>query len=239
MAGSSLVSGLMGADAASSAADSQAASAANATAVQQQMFQQQQANLAPWMQQGKVGLNALAGQMFNPDGSFNSASALNQPFTQQQFQQSPGYQFQMGQGIDAIQNSAAAKGLTGNTLKDLQRFGQGLANQDWWNAMSAYGNNQNSMFNRLNSISGTGANTAGGIANLGQSTANQIGSNMIGAGNAMAAGQVGGANAISNGMNGGIQNWLLAQQMGQVGGGGGGAGAFGGLGGDSMMMNMG
>lgn len=46
-----------------------------------------------------------------------------------QIMNDPAYQFQMGQGQQAIERSAAAKGtlLTGGTLKALQRYGQGLA----------------------------------------------------------------------------------------------------------------
>lgn len=203
-------------DASRSAANTQADAARNASQVQQDMFQQNKADLQPWMQQGKVGLNDLSALMFNPDGTMNTGSAINKPFSMADFQQSPGYQFQLQQGMGAIENSAASKGLTGNTLKDLSTFGTGLANQDWYNAMNAYTTNQNNIFNRLNTISGTGANAAGGIANLGQSTAGQIGSNMIGAGNAQAAGRVGAAAGITGNLNNGLQNWLLARQQQQA-----------------------
>ena len=63
----------------------------------------------------------------------------------------PSYQFRLGQGIDAIQGSAAAQGLlrTGGTLRDITGYGQDLASQE-------YGN----MFNR--SLQGWGANYQGG-----------------------------------------------------------------------------
>lgn len=45
----------------------------------------------------------------------------------------PGYQFAQQQGMDAIQRSAASKGtlLTGGTLKALQGYGTGLADQTY------------------------------------------------------------------------------------------------------------
>lgn len=47
----------------------------------------------------------------------------------QQILNDPYYQFQLGEGMRALQNSAAAKGtlLTGGTIKGAEQFGQGLA----------------------------------------------------------------------------------------------------------------
>ena len=45
------------------------------------------------------------------------------------FFQSPGYQFRQDEGIRAIDRSASARGqlMSGGTLRELQRYGQGLA----------------------------------------------------------------------------------------------------------------
>lgn len=50
----------------------------------------------------------------------------------------PGYQFRLEQGLGAIQNSAAAKGIlnSGGTLKDLQNYGQNLASQEYGNVFN-------------------------------------------------------------------------------------------------------
>src|SRR5690242_17663079 len=50
------------------------------------------------------------------------------------FQANPGYQFQLDQGIQAIDRSSAANtggGLSGNLLTALQQYGTGLANQSY------------------------------------------------------------------------------------------------------------
>lgn len=49
------------------------------------------------------------------------------------FQNDPGYQFRLQQGMDALQNSAAARGslLTGGTLKDLINYGQNFGSQEY------------------------------------------------------------------------------------------------------------
>jgi len=51
------------------------------------------------------------------------------------FTQSPGYKFQLEQGQKAIERAAAAAGSFGGgaNLKDLTRFGQGLASQEYGN----------------------------------------------------------------------------------------------------------
>lgn len=210
MAGTALVGALSGANAASDAAGAQVQASQLASDTQLQMFNKLQGNLQPYMDAGTTNLGELSALMADPN------SKLNAPFTLQQYQQSPGYKFQLQQGIDAIQNSAAAKGLTGNTLKSLASFGQGLANQDWQQAYQNYTNNQNTLYNRLTGMVNTGANAAAGIAGIGSNTANKISENQIGAGNAQAAGAVGGAQAISNGINGGVSNWLMSNYLQNV-----------------------
>ena len=130
------------------------------------------------------------------------------------FTSSPGYQFMMGQGGQAIANQASATGgvNSGNTLKALTNYGQGLANQTYQQYL---GNVQN--------LAGMGQNAAAQTGAFGAATANQVGANTIGAGNALAAGQIGGYNALGNAIGGvgnaGI-NYLLMSQL--YGGGGGG-----------------
>lgn len=179
-------------DASRGAANTQADAARNATQTQLDMFNKTQANLQPYMQQGQVGLNNMNALLADP----SSLTKL------------PGYQFQLDQGIDAIQNSAARGGLTGNTLKALSDYGQGTA--------SSYYNNY---WNQLMQMVNLGQTSAAGVGNIGASTANSISANQIGAGNALAAGQVGSASAIGNAVNGGLQNWLLYNSMQQPGSG--------------------
>ena len=59
----------------------------------------------------------------------------------------PSYQFRLNQGLDALERSAAAKGMlrTGNTLQDLMEHAQNFASQEYGNmfnrAAQAYGTN--------------------------------------------------------------------------------------------------
>lgn len=208
VAGAVVVGGIAGSvissQGAQSAAQTQADAANNATQTQLGMFQQTQQNLAPYMASGKNALGALNTQMgIGADGSFNPNAPLMKPFSFSDYQKSPGYDFKMGQGIDAVQNSAAARGGIGggNTLRALTQFGQGLANTDYQQAYDNYVQQQQQRYGMLSNAAGSGQNAAAGLGAIGTQVGGQIGSNMIGAGNARAAGQVGAANAWGGGLN--------------------------------------
>lgn len=79
-----------------------------------------------------------------------------QPFTPPSPQEAindPGYQFRLGQGEQALQQSAAATGTlnTGGTLKDILGYGQNYASNEYqnvWNRdLSAYQTNYNTAAN--------------------------------------------------------------------------------------------
>jgi len=73
-----------------------------------------------------------------------------------QFQSSPGFDFQLNTGVDALARArAAAGGATGNTLQDALKYGTGLAQQDWGNYVS-----------RLQPFLQQGDVVAGGIAGI-------------------------------------------------------------------------
>jgi len=209
-AGGAIIGGIMSSNGAESAANTQAGAANNATAAQLQMYNQNVQRLAPWTNAGSSALGTLQGMMPSLTSQFSAAD----------YQQSPGYQWQLGQGLQAIQNSASATGgvNSGNTLKALMGYGQGLANQDYYQALNAYTNWQNQAYNMYSGLSNTGANSAGMMAGLGAQTANQIGQNTIGAGNAIAAGQVGSANAIGNSLSSLGNLGMYMQMNGGLGG---------------------
>jgi hypothetical protein len=265
-------------NASQSAADTQANAANNATNAQLSMFNTTQSNLAPYMQTGNNALGILnydfglgspgatgtpgAGNPLALPSYGSQINGLNMPaygstvngmigpqnYGAAQYQQSPGYQWQLSQGLGAISNASSAQGgiQSGNTLKELTTYGQGLANQDYQqayqnylnnysnsynsaatnygNAYNSAENNANTSFNRLQTLAGSGQNAAANLGSLSSQTAGQIGSNIIGAGNAVAAGQVGSANALTGGINNLSQLAFLYQQNPNLFSGGGGAG---------------
>lgn len=172
-----------------------------------------------------------------PGGTFSAPTLA-------QAEQMPGYQFQLQQGNQLLQQSAAARGnlLTGGTAEALDAFGQGLAQSNYQNlynqALQAYttnyntwNTNQTNEYNRLAALAGMGQTTATMLGNLGQQASNNVTNNdlstgqIVGqdyqnAGAANASGIVGSANAWGGAVNGIGSNLSNLALLSQLGGGG-------------------
>jgi hypothetical protein len=128
------------------------------------------------------------------------------PFGMEQFQADPGYGFRLKEGLRALENSAAARGglLSGNTMRGITRYGQGLASDEYTNAFNRYQAERQARLGPLQSLVGLGQTSANTIG----SAAGQLGSNLsnlaVGAGNARASGYAGMANALSSGIGQGL-----------------------------------
>lgn len=109
-----------------------------------------------------------------------------------QFYASPDYQFRLNEGLDAVQNSGSAQGLTlsGAQLKDLNNYAQGVASTE-------YGN----YYNRLAQLRGEGIGITGQQSTNDLNTARGFADTQIGAAGARASGYLAQANiqnAIAN-----------------------------------------
>lgn len=222
--GGSVVSGMLGANAAESAASTQAGAANNATAAELGMYNTTAANVAPWLTAGQTSLQRLmAGTQ--PGGEF--AQTPYQPFTMDQFHPDPGYQFQLQQGTNAIENQMSKSGgANSNNMKGLMSYSQGLANTDYQQALNNYitqfqlGNQtKQQSFSNVSGLSAGGLGAGLQQGQIGAQVGQSIGGNMIGAGNALAAGKVGVSNALTGAMGTGYNAWLQNQYLNQGGGG--------------------
>jgi hypothetical protein len=221
IAGSAIVGSVISSDASRSAANTQSDAARNAQQTQLQMFNQTQGNLAPFLQGGQQGQNALLQYLgIGPGGSFNPNAPGVAPFGTANFQQDPSYQWRFGQGQQAVMANAAARGgiQSGQTLKDLTSFGQGLASTEYQNAFNRYQTQQNAVYNRLANLAGSGQNAAVQQGGFGQSTANNISGLQQAQGAFNAANAIGQAGAINQGIGGLTLAGILAQQQGGGGG---------------------
>lgn len=130
------------------------------------------------------------------------------------FQASPGYEFARGEGIRAIDQAAAARGMlgSGGRLRELTRYGTGVANQEYNNWLS-----------RLQGLAGVGQAASGQTASLAAGTGGQGASLLqqggaqqaaytLAGGQAAASGQVGQANALLGGLNQGLGIWALMRE---------------------------
>jgi hypothetical protein len=230
------------ANAATTAAGIQAQEADKALQFQEKQWNTEQANLAPWLKAGTAGLTNLQ-SLLGIGGNTNAPGygSLLQPFTPPtltEAENEPGYKFSLGQGEEALQNSAAAKGglISGNTQEALDQYAQNYAQNNYTNvynrAFNTFETNQQNKYNRLAALSGIGQTAANTIGTIGQSTANNIagidlttgaqqGQDIQNAAAATASGYVGSGNAWGGAFSGGtnnLMNLLLLSQMGKNGG---------------------
>jgi hypothetical protein len=133
------------------------------------------------------------------------------------FYQSPDYQFRMGQGLNAVQGSAAAQGglYSGNALRSINDYAQGTAAGEFGNYV-----------NRQLALAGMGqaaTTQAGGAA---MQTGANVGNLLMNQGNARASGIMGQSNAIVGGAND-LASIYGAWRGGYFGGGAGGGNTSG------------
>ncbi len=190
--GSGIIGAASTAYAANKAAQAQTDASNNATNAQLQMFGKTQQNLAPFIGAGGDATKQLQ----------NMLPTLTSPIIMDQanLEKTPGYQFNLTQGLKSVQNSAAARGLgtSGAALKGAATFATGLADNTYQQQFSNAVTNQTNAYNRLKGLIDTGESAAAGQGVIGQQTGANIGGNMIGAGNAQAAGYNATGAAVNN-----------------------------------------
>ena len=246
------------ADATKAAAAAQTAAANLANEQLQQRYDTTRSDLAPFRDVGHNAsdwLNAQLPQYATPDNSYlNSANALfgqaqgsvgnardlfakaaaigQGPGGMAALEATPGYQFELQQGLQAAQNSAAARGLgvSGAALRGAADYATGLASKNYQqqymdavqngnNALSiaggfnTLGSNQVGMngaaqgnlmnsYNKLLGVAGQGESAASQTGTIGAGLANAASNNTTGAGNAQGASAIAGGNALASGING-------------------------------------
>jgi hypothetical protein len=215
-AGASLIGGAMQSSAASKAAKTQAKSADAATALQREMYEKNLELQKPFYEAGLTGQNALM-QYLGLGGDPNAPGygAGMKPFTGADLANEPGYQFRLGEGINALNRTAAARGgmMSGRALKEAERYGQDYASNEYNNAFNRYYTQRNQMLNPLQSLLGQAQTSAGNVGAAGQNYATQAGSNMMQAANARASGYMGGANALSSALSGAATPYMNYNMM--------------------------
>jgi hypothetical protein len=277
LAGASILGGAYSAHQAKKGAKAQVEAGERASALEQQsadkqlalqreIWEKQQADQAPYLQQGQWGINRL-GQLMQNTSNGAAIPQSQQPFTsnsssnnsimsivhglhgqtqnpqnqQPQYQQvanknggqlnnpfdtylkskglaggqfdtnNPAYQFQLKQGQRALDASAAARGMgySGAQMQASQKFGQGLASQEYDKQYNRANQEFGDYFNRVAGLSQGGqqaATTLGGQGNQYAQNAGSTYANLSNAqtgilgqqANARASGYAANANAVSN-----------------------------------------
>lgn len=236
-AGAGLLSANAQAGAAQSAASTQAAAAQNAAQLQLNEFNQTQGNLQPYVAQGAGAAGALSPLIGTQPGGNPLTSFLTKPFqpTMDQLAQTPGYQFTLGQGLQAAQNGFAAQGLgsSGAAVKGGVQYAEGLAGTTYQQQFSNDLANKLQIYNMLAGQSQLGENAAAMVGSQGLQATQGAGGLLTSGAAAQAAGTIGAANALSGGLGalagaGGNAATLLAlNNQGLFGNQGGGQAAGG------------
>lgn len=193
--GVSLIGGLVSSGASKSAANTQAAAANRAADLAQANQQQTREDLGPYRGYGLQAGGELS----------NRLTALSQPFnpTQADLEATPGYKFTLDQGLQSVQNAAAAKGLgiSGAALKGAASYATGLADSTYKTQFDIDQANKTNSFNKLLDLTRVGQSAAGATAQLGTQSAQNAGQFSTSGANAQASGTIGSANALTGAFN--------------------------------------
>tara|TARA_R100000656_G_scaffold86042_1_gene62581 strand:- start:75 stop:788 length:714 start_codon:yes stop_codon:yes gene_type:complete len=157
---------------------------------------QARADIEPWRTTGKGALYSLADLSGVDYGGAQGSIEDRRAAALKRFQASPGYEFRLGEGTKALERSASARGrlMSGATQKGLQRYGQGLASEEYGNYVG-----------QLERLSGGGQQAASRMGDYSMSGARGEAGAFTGAGAARGSIYAGQANAVTGLMDMGMQ----------------------------------
>ncbi|MBN1849411.1 MAG: hypothetical protein JW932_12590 [Deltaproteobacteria bacterium] len=185
--------------AADKATQAQLEAADAATKLQWKMFYQNREDLAPWREAGTNALNKLVDMVETGPGEFEA---------------SPGYQFRLGEGEQAINRALASRGQydSGKAMKVLTRFNQDYATKEYDNFLARWYKS----LTPFQSLAGIGQTTAEETAEMGANVARDAAANYLYKGNVRASGYINEQNInnqMYNNMAGAADNWLMWYYM--------------------------
>lgn len=164
--------------------------------LQQQQYEQAREDLGPYRELGYVALKDI--EAMKP--------FLTGQFGPDQFAQylDPSMEFRrrLGEQTTSRMMNVGGGALSGNTLRALEEFGQGLASTEYGNAFNRFQTERGNIYNTLANIAGMGQGAVNTGVGAGQQAATNIGQAAIGGAQAQGAGQIGAANAYA----GALQN---------------------------------
>ncbi len=206
VAGATLVTGYMGAQAAKSAARTQADAAGAASALEYEKYQQSREDLAPYRESGYTALKDI--EKIKP--------FLTAQFGPEQFGQylDPSMAFRQRLGTQATERLANVGGgtISGNTLRALTDYGQNLASTEYGNAFNRFQTERGNIYNTLANIAGMGQGAVNTGVSANQNFASQMTGLTTGSAAAQAAGTVGAANAYGGAL-GNISNMAFLSSL--------------------------
>ncbi len=223
-----VASAAIGAGGSMMAASSASKSAKDAANLQKAQFEQTRGDLLPYNETGQSvlpNMQALAFSGPNGPGGVNylgmAQDNLPGHMTQAELEATPGYQWNLDQGLKSTQSAAAARGLgvSGAALKGAAKYATGLADSTYQNQFAnrqaQFGDilnlnttqqsNLTNQFNRMGTLATLGENAAAQTGALGTAAAKTEGQGLLAAGQYQGAAYQGAANAASGAINNYLQ----------------------------------
>jgi hypothetical protein len=197
-------SGLMGANAATSSANTQAQSARDANELMYRIYQEQKGLQEPFRGAGIGAQNRLLDLLgLSKNTGTEGFGKYAKDFGMSDFTADPGYGFRLSEGQKALERQAAARGglISGSALKAATRFGQDMGSQEYMNAYTRYQTDRSNRLAPLGSLLSSGQAAASNTGAAAGSYGAGASGNITGAGAASAAGQVGSTNALTDALN--------------------------------------
>jgi hypothetical protein len=190
------VNGIIGSKAAVNAGNEETSAYNSAMQAENNVYDTNSAYYKPYINNGTAANNELASET-GQNGS------LGRAFTSTDFHASPSYQFDMQQGLNAINNSNSVRGgsLSGGTQKAMSNYGEQQANNGYQQAQQNFVNNQNQNYNQLSGLSQQGLTATQGLGQLGSNYANATSNLLVGQGNASAQETMAKAAALEGAVN--------------------------------------
>lgn len=175
------------------AGEAQAAASREASALQAAQYQQAQERQRPYAELGDQAAGQLQQRLSN--------NSLLGRFSPEDLANEPGYQFELSEGNKAIDRAAGARGgrYSGATLKDLQRFGQNVAQQNYGQAYQRDALDKQRQFNMLSDTARTGQGATGQASTYGVQGANALAGGVLDASRYRGAGNINANNSLNEG----------------------------------------
>ncbi len=188
--------------------NAQQKAAGQAQSTYQQGYNTANQNQAGYTNAGNSAVSTLSNDLQNGTGFAAS-------FDPSKYMDTAGYQFQLGQGLQAVNNGAAAQGglLSGATQKGLAVYASGLANTTYNQAYQNYLQGSQQRYNQLAGVAGMGQSAEQNVNQQNSASTSGVANAQIGAGNAAASGIMGAANA-AGGATSGLGQYYLGKQAG-------------------------
>lgn len=200
---------------ASKAAGKQAAAADRASDTNLQMFERQNELQEPFRQAGLTAQNRLL-DLLGLSQNMGAAGygSLIKPFSMADYEADPGYGFRLSEGMKALDRTASSRGrfFSGASLKEAQRFGQGLASEEYQNAFNRFQVNRSNVLTPLQAFLGQGQSATNVLSNNAGDFASRQGNTLMAGGAARASGYMGAANALSSALGQGA-NMMMFNNM--------------------------